>query len=182
MAPFSSVLIQNYDHSQWPFALSYDNWEMPQSWARGWFEYSRNPVLEWNLLNVDGVVGLEAGGGDDLVPLDQLPHLLRGQLLGRVLRGSWELRDSPKMLKKCDHLSGCCPLEGAPGRTRPRCAQKSRCSAGWRWFSAIKSSQYFLQCLWMSVLDQQCKFHFSNQSQNPSTFISAISLLHQANS
>ena len=37
-----------------------------------------------NLLDVDGVVGLEAGGGHDLVPLNQLPHLLRGQLLGRV--------------------------------------------------------------------------------------------------
>ena len=30
MAPFSSVLIQHYDHSQWPFAFSYDNWECPR--------------------------------------------------------------------------------------------------------------------------------------------------------
>ena len=76
-----------------------NNWEMPQSWARGCFQSPRNPeerpdldlsfYTPSNLLDVDGVVGLEAGGGDDLVPLDQLPHLLRGQLLGRVLGRSW---------------------------------------------------------------------------------------------
>ena len=37
-------------------------------------------------LDVDGVVGFEPVGLDDLVPLDKFPHFLSGELFRRVNR------------------------------------------------------------------------------------------------